>query len=302
MSISRFAGRYNANDYAYGVQGGPPALQVYQGNSVTGSAQTLTLAFGQTTAADGTVFNPPATTTPMSFGTGSNAETLTPSAVSNPTPAVYGSCTVTVTPSNVHGIGDAVTSGTFGLQEAINAASAVGGGIVVVDAKWFSAGGTQTIIDAATLPSTVTVEYTSADDPGSVIHYVNIPATLTQLQTLHSVGILLAPAAGAGTLNELISCVVDVIYGSAAFTGGGAVTVNYGLGGTSASTSNIAATIFTSLSANEIATLVGPPTSIASSAALNKSLVLQAASADFAVGTGASGQIRAAYRVHTGLS
>lgn len=137
-------------------------------------------------------------------------------------------------------------------------------------------------------------------DP-QAIQYVSVTAALAAVQALHSVGIALVAAQGAGTLVELISCTVNLIYGSAAYSGGGAVSVNWGAGGTAASTSTIASSVFTGLSANEVETLIGPVTA-ASSVCLNKGLILQAASADFTSGTGGSAVIKCAYRVHTGLS
>jgi hypothetical protein len=163
---SRFGGRYVALDYNFGGAGNdtPPALQVYQvAPSAVGSA-TLTLAYGQVTATDGTVFSPLNTNNPLTVGTGSNAETVTLTAISNPTPGTLGTAQITATFDNAHGTGDFVTSSTYGLQEAINVAAASGGGIVVVTAPWYSRGGTAAIVSAATLPSggTVRVEDNSA--------------------------------------------------------------------------------------------------------------------------------------------
>src|SRR5882757_2565308 len=139
---TRFAGLRNAIDYAYG-SGGPNApapLLVQQGNGATG-AQTITLQFGFVTLTDGTVINNPITiTTPITIGSGSNAETVTPSAVSNPTPSVYGSCQVTANFANLHGIGDPISSGTFGLEEAVVDAHVLGG-LVAVDGAWTAIGG-----------------------------------------------------------------------------------------------------------------------------------------------------------------
>ncbi|MGD0630976.1 MAG: hypothetical protein ABR987_16735 [Terracidiphilus sp.] len=303
MALSKFAGQFNTLDYAYGIvsNGASPAyLVVNNGNTATG-AQTVQLQFQYASTPDGVSFNPLNTNAPVTVGVGSNAETITPSSVSNS--PVYGQTSFGATFANLHGQGDLVASGTVGLQEAINAAVAYGGGIVIIDAKWTALGGTQAILDAAinTLPSNVGISDNRSGGVASGSMSVTQKATLAQLLALHTVGISLVPAIGASGLLGLVSCVVDLIYGSAAFVGGGAVTVNYGLNGSAASTSNIAATVFTGLAANQIATLIGP-VSLASSLCLNKALVLQAASADFTVGTGASAIITTTYRTYDGLS
>jgi hypothetical protein len=145
---TRFAGEYAALDYAYGVQTNfASPLRVDIGTTATGSG-TLTLAYGNIALGDGTVVMPLSTNAPITVGVGTNAETVTPSAVSCNTPNIYDTCTVTATFSNTHGVGDLIQSGTYGLQEAVNAASTAGGGTVVTTSAWISAGGSKTIITA----------------------------------------------------------------------------------------------------------------------------------------------------------
>jgi len=69
-----------------------------------------------------------------------------------------GTVTITGNFTHLHGQGAQVSSGTIGLQEAINAAQALGGGVVVIDQQWVSLGGTQAMVLAVTLPSTVQVQ------------------------------------------------------------------------------------------------------------------------------------------------
>lgn len=140
----QFAGVRNAFDFAYGVNPNVAPLRVDIGNTATGS-QTITLAFGNVNLPDGTVLMPLATTAPITVGVGSNAETVTPSAVSCATPGQYDTCTITATFSNTHGVGDLVSSGTFGLVEAVNAAHTLGG-LVAVEGKWAQAGGSTSTI------------------------------------------------------------------------------------------------------------------------------------------------------------
>jgi hypothetical protein len=137
---TRFAGMYNAYDYAYGIQKNIPALQIDTGSATAGT-YNITLAFGYIVLGDGTHVNPLSTTAPITVGSGSNAETVTPSAVSCGSPAVLDTCVLTATFSNPHGAGERVTSGSFGLVEAVNAAHNAGGGLVIIDQAWTQAGG-----------------------------------------------------------------------------------------------------------------------------------------------------------------
>ena len=122
---------------------------------------------GQVQLLDGYVFDPFNANAPITIGIGAQAETVTPTVVSySNAPTGYGgpqqAAYLSVTTANAHGQGDPVTSGTFGLQEAINDCAAQGGGIVTVDTEWFGAGGTSTILAAATVPAGVFIENTVA--------------------------------------------------------------------------------------------------------------------------------------------
>lgn len=160
------------------------------------------------------------------------------------------------------------------------------------------------LADFATLQSFLGAGTTlpiSSMDPQS-IQYVSVPLSLTELKAMHSAPLKVIPAAGAGTLIEVCSAVVDLIYGSAAFTGGGVVQLSYGTGATPVASSTIAASVFTGLSANQAVVLPGALTVQASSGVLNTAIYLYMATADFTVGTGCSGVLKIAYRVHNGLS
>ena len=56
-------------------------------------------------------------------------------------------CSITATFANTHGPGATVTSGSFGLQEAVNDLNKTTGGLVVIDASF---GGTSATISSAT--------------------------------------------------------------------------------------------------------------------------------------------------------
>ena len=124
-----------------------------------------------------------------------------------------------------------------------------------------------------------------------------------QVLTLHSVGFVLLPAAGAGTFLEFVSMAIENVFLTATYTGGGSLTVNYGFGG-SAATSTINSGFLVGPVVNQFATLTpfNPSLNFAASAVLNKPLVLQitAGGADPAGGSG-SVIVHLTYRVHTGF-
>ena len=176
-----------------------------------------------------------------------------------------------------------------------------GGNLTAVNAAITAQNANNTSLVASVAAAATTPVGSSQLDP-TIVQYATVAATLAQLRALNSVGISLVAAQGAGTLIEMISSVVELVYGSLAFSGGGAVTVNYGLGGSAASLGNVAAAVFTGLAANQVQVLTQNTANLASTVCLNKALVLQAAAADFTGGTGCSGIIKVAYRVHSGLS
>lgn len=298
---SSFAGQYNALTFAYGVSSSlgtmPNPLIVLNGNAAAG-ASSITLAFGDTKTYDGKSFNPPTSTTPITIGSGSNAETVTPSAVTNTTPGVYGTCIVTATFANAHGNGDPIASGTFGLQEAINYAASKGGGVVIVDPAWTAAGGTTAMITAATIPVSVVISDVRSGS-AAPLHYATVAIANAAVKTLNATPVTLAPASGAGTFNELVTCVFENVFLTAAFAAGSALGIVYGAAGVAAAPT-VASTFLTSPAANQMILVAGVLATNLSSAVLNKALVLQAASTEFTTGAG-SLICKVSYRVHTGL-
>lgn len=141
MALTRFSGLREAYGFAYGINPNVGALSVKQGNLATGAGNTITVDIGQFVTADGTVVQPFSTTTPITVGVGSQAETVTPSAVTNPTPTQSGTCVITANFTKLHAAGEPIASGTFGIAEAVNHVHARGGGLVAFDAAWITAGG-----------------------------------------------------------------------------------------------------------------------------------------------------------------
>jgi hypothetical protein len=136
-----------------------------------------------------------------------------------------------------------------------------------------------------------------------LIQYVSIPLTLAQLIAANSVPIPLLAAQGAGTLIDVVSLTLDLIRGSAAFVGGGAMAAYLGTDSTGVlATATIAATVFTTFAASQMIKVAGALAVAASSTILNKGLVFTNPTADFTSGTGGSGIVKLAYRVLPGLS
>ena len=147
---SRVAGRFVAFNY------GGWSIPLYTVPSGTGS-KTFAPLYDTVQLPDGRRFVPFATNASLYVGT----ELVTITAVGTgcvPNNTVAGGCVLTATFSNTHTNADRLSSGTFGLQEALNDASASGGGTVVVDSAWGAGGGTTALIAAATVATTCMVE------------------------------------------------------------------------------------------------------------------------------------------------
>lgn len=287
MALSRFAGYYNAAEFAYGVNKTTPALLVVNGPNTTTGAQALTLAFGYTQCADGTVFNPLNTNAPITVGGNSSTETVTPSAVSTSTPTIYSSTSVTATYADLHGSGDQVRSGTVGLQEAINYAASKGGGIVIVDAGWTSLGGTDAMIEAAAEGAGVVIQ---DNRTGGEASDTTITLTAAQVNTMFTTPVALLPAPGAGSFYIVQQAIFVNENGGTAWTSGGAITIGYSNanpGSPNALSGTIAATFLTTPTVKQILTLAGVQTASAAESTLdNLGIFISNATGVFATGTG----------------
>lgn len=307
MSLSRFAGQFRALDFAYGgsFESAPAPLVVVSAPGASG-AQTVTVSQGFITLSDGTKVTPLATTAPIIIGSAANAETVTPSAVSNNLQSnTFGaSATATATFSNAHYPGDRIASGTVGLQEAINYAAALGGGEVLIDAKWYTYGGTATILNAATLPASGTVTVLDVSLGGlQTTKTVLIPNAA--VKTLSTVGTQLVAAPGAGNLVLVDKLVVEQVAVTAAFVGSpGVLTAALGTQASQiACTGSIAATVLTggSGTTNQIGMAIGvAPANGDASTWLNKAVGLYVATNDPTTG-GGSLIVKVVYRVLTGF-
>lgn len=158
---------YVASSYNYGGTRpyAPDPLYVDVGNGATGSS-TITVRFGTIHTQSGDSFMPFNVNAPITVGTSANVETVTPTTVACTTPDQVDTCVVTASFSNIHGRGEPIASGSFGLQEAINRAynaasqstTVPAGGAVIVDQAWTNAGGLNSTITAAVPYQSVTIE------------------------------------------------------------------------------------------------------------------------------------------------
>lgn len=282
MTISRFAGNFNAIAFAYGCAGSDaPPLQVISGSNTTG-AYTLTCQPTASRTGAGLAI-PISTTTPITVGSSTGIETVTPTAVSI---NALNQVLITATFGSAHGPGAQVSSGTVGLQEALNAASAYGGGTVTVDGAWFQAGGSQAIINAATVPAGVTI---LTNGGGGTLLATRVSIPLAAVRTLHSVPVQLLPNADATSMYYVTQAVFINRNTGTAYAGGGALTLGYGTttSTTQALSGTVAATFMTSPVVDEVITLAGAQIAdTTASTYLGKGLWLTAASADFTLGAG----------------
>ena len=131
-----------------------------------------------------------------------NQETVTPTGVSGcGAGQPLGACQVTASLTLLHGPDEPVTSGTYGLQEAINAAWTGGGGRVLVSPGWVTIGGTAAIIAAATPYPSVSIENNAGSTLALAPFYSEQPSTLTSLAvpTTLAAGTVVFAAAPVGT-------------------------------------------------------------------------------------------------------
>lgn len=300
---TRFAGQYRAVEFNYGGNGGdnPPALVVASGPGTTGS-ETLTVYGGVITLSDGTIVSVFNTNASVTIANAAGVDTVTPSAVStNVFSNLYGpTATVTGTFTFAHYAGDRIASGTFGLQEALNYASLKGGGTVIIDAEWVTQGGTAAIVNAATIPVGVSLlDNRLAVGP---VQSVTVPLTLAQIQGASTTAVQIIAAPGTGAMIDVIDAVVDLVFGTNAFAGGGAAQLSYGTAVTFPATATVAASVYTGLAANTIQKVAGVAAASTSSNYLNKAIYYNNATAAFTAGTGCSANIAVNYKVISGLS
>lgn len=125
------------------------------------------------------------------------------------------------------------------------------------------------------------------------LSFYQVTLTAAQINGMNAAPILLfgpslAPPVPA--LNTIIveTITFDLIYGSAVFTGGGALSLGYGATASPAASATLAATFLTSPTVNEFAIIRGVAVTGASSAIVGAGIYLTNATQAFAAGTGST--------------
>lgn len=288
MSLSQFTGNFDAFSYAYGVNRAVGALVVDNPTTTPTGAATLVTSFGAVSLTSGATVAVPNVNAPIAVGStaGANLETVTPSAVSNPTPNVYDSCQITATFTYAHGKGENVSSGSIGLQEAINACAAYGGGVVTIDAKWAAAGGTQAMVDAAVLPAGVQIVDNRSGNEGAVQQAFTVLAKATTT-TLNDTPFAVTPVPPAGSYIDVLDWTLVNKNNGTAYASGGVITLGYGNNNTagaptySASAATVAATFLTSPTVTQVIKTAGALATQAASNILGKAIFIMNATGDF---------------------
>lgn len=175
-------GVYFSPNYNYGNTSNTSGLKISSGTQASGVG-TVTFLYGYFQTPDGRIVQPftnPVTLPPITIDTGANLETVTPSAASCQTPQIINTCSITATFSFAHGAGVNVNSGDQGIVEAINDASAQGGGQVY----W-------------QIDGTVTLSTSTANTP---LGTINIPTRSTILGGVARVTTTITTCAGGWSL------------------------------------------------------------------------------------------------------
>jgi hypothetical protein len=152
-----------------------------------------------------------------------------------------------------------------------------------------------------TLGNGLTFVGTALELNPSFSNQVTVAMTATQWNGMYATPVQLVAAPGAGLMVIVDSVYLNLIYGSAAFVGGGSVGLQYGntahLAGEAASATE-AASDFTSAVANTMYRIGGGlSTGAGTAAAINTAVYISNISAAFTVGTGSSFNVIVNYRV-----
>jgi hypothetical protein len=151
------------------------------------------------------------------------------------------------------------------------------------------------LVDYASLALDVFQKATVTIPTASVITLHSVPVNLSLLAG--GAG-LAAPGAGAIIMVDYIAA--ELVYNSATYAAGGALTITYGTGGGVAHGTAIPAALVTATATEVFLTPGGMTAQLAASAAVNAALWIQAATQDFTTGNSPL-NLQIGYRILTGF-
>ncbi len=201
-----------------------------------------------------------------------------------------------------------VTVESMGLTTSIGTANLVNNAVTYAKIQQTSAGdvlignptGSAANVEEITLGNGLSFSGTTLQINPGLASQVKVAMTLAQFNGMYAAPFLLLAAPGAGLMNLVDSVYINMTYGSAALTAGGAVGAQYGNtvhGAGPAASSTEAATDFTSATANTMFRFGGGlSTGAVTSTAINTAIYLSNATQAFATGTGGSFQVYVNYR------
>lgn len=142
----------------------------------------------------------------------------------------------------------------------------------------------------------------SGDIATDVIQYVKVPVTAAQVNGAYAAPFVLIAAPGANKLIRVHDVTIEVDYGSAQFTTGGAMALQYDSTANGAgvlASASLAAATLNGYSADAIVGLAGAAASGTAAATVNKGIYLSNLTAAFAVGTGTTLDFHISYSIVT---
>jgi hypothetical protein len=113
-----------------------------------------------------------ASSAPIFIGGDSNTESVTPTTVAYDQ---FGNVNITATFLYIHGVGEPVTSASFGLQEAALYMNGRGGGLVALDSRWRGLAGVTTVASM----TTALAAWNSVSANVTVLDYGGVPGALS---------------------------------------------------------------------------------------------------------------------------
>ena len=134
----------------------------------------------------------------------------------------------------------------------------------------------------------------------TLIQYASVAVTNAQVKALFGTGVQIIAAPAAGSLIEVVSAVLEHVFGTAAFTLGGVLQLSYGTGVTIPASATVAATFLTAPAAKQAIVLAGVMGTNLVSAVSATAIRLACATQEFATGDGTM-LVKVAYRIHVGL-